>query len=137
MGIKIDHIGIAVNDLEETLKVYCDVLGLKPEEIERETLEEQKVRAAMIPVGESEVELIEPTDLEGPYAKFIEERGEGLHHVALEVSNIDDVLQTLREKGVPLIDQKPRRGVGGTRIAFLDSKGTKVMIELVEPREAK
>ena len=135
MITKVNHIGVVVRDIDEAVKLYTDVLGLEVKH--EEVMEDLKLRIAMIPVGESEIELLEPTDLEGQYAKFIEERGEGLHHVALEVSNIDDVLETLKKKGIPLIDQQPRRGVGGTRIAFLDSKGTKVILELVEPSETK
>ncbi len=130
---KINHIGIAVNSIEDAVKLYTDVLGLKLKDIE--TVEDQKVRAAVIPVGESRIELLESTDPEGPIAKHIERRGEGVHHLALEVSNIQDALETLEKKGVPLIDKKPRTGAGGNRIAFLHPKGTKVLIELVEPRK--
>jgi len=133
MASKIDHIGIAVNNIEEAVKLYTEVLGLKVSGME--TLEEQKVKTAMIPVGESKIELLETTDAEGPIGKFIEKRGEGLHHVALAVSNIQDVLKALKEKGIQLIDETPRRGVENTKIAFLHPKGTKVLIELVKPRE--
>jgi len=132
MGIKIDHIGIAVNNVEETLRLYCDVLGLKPEEIERETLEEQKVRAAMIPVGESRIELLESTVPDGVIAKFIVSKGEGIHHVAIGVSDIKDELEKLKEKGVPLVDTEPRTGFGGSKMAFLHPKATKALLELVE-----
>jgi len=130
MIAKIDHIGIAVNSIEDAVKLYSDALGLKVGEIE--IVEEQKVRVAMIPVGESRIELLEPTGSEGPIAKYIEKRGEGMHHLALEVSDIQGMLETLKEKGVPLIDMTPRIGAGGSRIAFLHPKGTKVLIELVE-----
>ena len=130
---KIDHIGIAVNSIEEAVKLYTDVLGLKLKDIE--VVEEQKVKTAIIPVGESKIELIESTDPEGVIAKYIEKRGEGMHHLALEVSNIQETLETLQEKGIPLIDQEPRKGVEDTSIAFLHPKGTKVLIELVEPRK--
>ncbi|MBA7623040.1 Ethylmalonyl-CoA/methylmalonyl-CoA epimerase [subsurface metagenome] len=130
---KIDHIGIAVNSIEEAVKLYTDVLGLKLKDIE--VVEEQKVKTAIIPVGESKIELIESTDLEGVIAKYIEKRGEGMHHLALEVSNIQETLETLQEKDIPLIDKEPRKGVEDTSIAFLHPKGTKVLIELVEPRK--
>ena len=130
---KIDHIGIAVNSIEEAVKLYTDVLGLKLKDIE--VVEEQKVKTAIIPVGESKIELIESTDPEGVIAKYIEKRGEGMHHLALEVSNIQETLETLQEKDIPLIDQEPRKGVEDSSIAFLHPKGTKVLIELVEPRK--
>ena len=130
MIVKIDHIGIAVNNLEDAVKPYIDVFGLKVGEIE--TLEEHKVRIAMIPVGESRIEFLQPTDSEGPIAKFIEERGEGIHHLALEVSDIQGMLKMLKEKGVPLINTEPIIGAGGARIAFLHPNETKVLIELVE-----
>ena len=129
---KVNHIGIAVNSIEDTIKLYTDVLGLEVRSIE--ILEEQKVRTAIIPVGETNIELIESTDPEGTIAKYIERRGEGLHHIALEVSNIEDTLAELKEKGMPLIDEKPRGGVENSRIAFLHPKGTKALLEIVEPR---
>jgi methylmalonyl-CoA epimerase len=129
---KINHIGIAVNSIEDALKLYTDALGLKVKDIE--IVEAQKVRTAIIPVGEGKIELLESTDPEGVIAKYIEKRGEGLHHLALEVSDIQQALDTLREKGIQLIDKTPRSGVKGTRIAFLHPKETKVLIELVEPR---
>lgn len=133
MITKINHIGIAVNSIDEAAKLYSDVLGLKVKDIE--VVEDQKAKTAIIPVGESKIELIESTDPEGTIAKYIERRGEGLHHLALEVSNIEDALGMLVSKGIVLIDEKPRSGVGNTDIAFLHPKGTKVLIELVEPRK--
>jgi len=130
---KINHIGIAVNSIEEAVKLYTDVLGLKLKDVE--VVADQKVKTAIIPVGESKIELLESTDPEGVIAKYIERRGEGLHHLALEVSNLQDALDTLAKEGIALIDQKPRNGVEGTRIAFLHPKGTKVLIELVESGE--
>jgi lactoylglutathione lyase/methylmalonyl-CoA/ethylmalonyl-CoA epimerase len=130
---KISHIGIAVNSIEDALKLYTDALGLKVEDIE--IVEAQKVRTAIIPVGESKIELLESTNPEGVIAKYIEKRGEGLHHLALEVSDIQQALDTLREKKIQLIDETPRSGVKGARIAFLHPKQTKVLIELVEPGE--
>lgn len=133
MITKINHIGIAVNSIDEAAKLYTDALGLKVKDIE--VVEDQKAKTAIIPVGESKIELIESTDPEGTIAKYIERRGEGLHHLALEVSNIEDALGMLVSKGIALIDEKPRNGVGNTDIAFLHPKGTKVLIELVEPRK--
>jgi len=130
---KINHIGIAVNSIEDAAKLYTEGLGLKVKDIE--IVEAQKVRTAIIPVGESKIELIESTDPEGVIAKYIEKRGEGLHHLALEVSDIQAALDTLREKGVQLIDERSRIGVENTKIAFLHPKQTKVLIELVEPGE--
>ncbi len=130
---KINHIGIAVNSIEEAVKLYTDVLGLKVQDIE--VVADQKVKTAIIPVGESKIELLESTDPEGVIAKYIEKRGEGLHHLALEVSNIKETLETLAKQGVVLIDEKPRNGVDNTSIAFLHPKGTKVLLELVEPGE--
>lgn len=127
---KIDHIGIAVSSIEEVIRLYTDELGLKAKEIE--VVEEQKARVAVIPVGESRIELLETTDPQGPIGKHIARRGEGMHHLALGVSNIEAVLKTLKEDGVPLIDEKPRIGAGGAKIAFLHPKGAKVLIELVE-----
>lgn len=130
--VRIDHIGVAVNSIDEAVKLYTDAFGIKAEDIEIETVEEQKVRLAMIPVGESRIELLEPTGSEGPIAKHIERRGEGIHHLALEVSDIQGMLKALKEKGLPLIDMEPRIGAGGTRVAFLHPKATKMLIELVE-----
>lgn len=127
---KIDHIGIAVNSVDDALKLYTEVFELKAREIE--VVEEQKARVAVIPVGESRIELLETTDPEGPIGKHIAKRGEGIHHLALEVSSIEAVLKTLKEKGIPLIDEKPRIGAGGAKMAFIHPKGTKVLIELVE-----
>ena len=131
MITKINHIGIAVNSIEEAVKLYTDVLGLKLKNIE--VIEDQKVRTAIIPVGESKIELLESTDPEGAITRYIEKRGEGMHHLALEVSNIQEALETLERKGIQLIDRKPRTGVDDTRIAFLHPKDPKVLIELVEP----
>lgn len=129
---KIDHIGIAVSSIEDAVKLYTDVLGLKVTEIE--VVEDQKVKTAVIPVGESRIELLESTDPDGAIAKHIERRGEGLHHLALEVSNIQEALETLSKRGIALIDEEPRIGAGGHKIAFLHPKGTKVLIELTEPK---
>ena len=130
---KISHIGIAVNSIEEAARLYTDVLGLKISDIE--VIEDRKAKIAMIPVGESNIELVEPTDPEGAIAKHIEREGEGLHHIALEVSNIEEALETLKKQGVALLDEKPTIGAGGHKIAFLHPKSTKVLIELTELRK--
>ncbi len=128
---KVDHIGVAVSNLEEALKVYTDVLGLKLHGTE--VVEEQKVRVAFMPVGDTEIELLESTDPEGPIAKFIEKRGEGIQHIAFRVDDIEEALEQMRQKGVRLIDEKPRYGAGGARIAFLHPKSTGgVLVELCE-----
>jgi len=130
MIVKIDHIGVAVSSIDDAVKLYRDGLGLKIGEIE--TVEAERVKVAMIAVGESRIELLEPTGSEGAIAKYIEKRGEGMHHLALEVSDIQGMLKVLKEKGVPLIDTEPRIGAGGARVAFLHPKAAKVLIELVE-----
>ncbi len=129
--LKIDHLGIAVNNLDEGQKFWTDIMGLALEG--SETVEEQKVTTAFLPVGESEVELLVSTAPDGPIAKFIERKGEGMQHVAFRVEDIDAALAELKEKGVRLIDEKPRRGAGGARIAFLHPKATNgVLVELCE-----
>ncbi len=131
MITRINHVGIVVKSIDDAVKLYTDVLGLKVKDVE--VLEGMKIKTALIPVGESKIELIESTDPEGIIAKYIERKGEGLHHLALEVSNIQDALGALVNKGVALIDEKPRNGIENTKIAFLHPKGTKsVLIELVE-----
>ncbi|MGB4338495.1 MAG: methylmalonyl-CoA epimerase [Bacillota bacterium] len=131
MITKLDHIGIAVSSLEEASKTYRDVLGLKDHGVE--VVEEQKVKVAFFPVGDTEIELLESTDPEGPIAKFIEKRGEGVQHLAFRVDNIEAALDEMRTKGIRLIDEKPRYGAGGARIAFLHPKSTGgVLIELCE-----
>ena len=133
MITRIDHIGIAVKSIEDALKLYTDALGLEVKGIE--IVETQKVRTAIIPVGESKIELLESTDPEGVIARYIEKRGEGLHHLALAVSDIEQALDDLQSKEVPLIDEKPRSGVEDSRIAFLHPKAAGVLIELVEPKK--
>ena len=129
--LKVDHIGIAVADLEERMKFYTDFLGLKCEGIEE--VEEQKVRVAFFPVGDSEIELLESTSPDGPIAKFIEKNGEGIQHIALRVDSIEGALEYLKENGVRLIDEKPRYGAGGASIAFLHPKATGgVLFEISE-----
>jgi len=130
MITKINHIGIAVNSIEEAVKLYTDVLGLKVKNIE--VVEEQRVRTAIIPVGETKIELLESTDPEGPIAKHISAKGEGMHHLALEVNDVQDALEKVAKRGIRLIDERPRKGIENTRIGFLHPKGTKVLLELVE-----
>jgi len=130
---KINHIGIAVNSVEDAMKLYTEVLGLEVKGIE--IVEEQKAKTVIIPVGDTKIELIESTSPDGAIAKHIEKRGEGLHHIALEVSDIQGALEALKEKGVPLVDEQPRTGVENSKIAFLHPKGTKALLEIVEPRE--
>lgn len=128
---KIDHIGIAVKDLDVALKFWEGQLGLKA--IETEVVEEQKVKVAFLPTGESEVELLESTTPDGPIAKYIEKNGEGIQHIAFRVDNLEKRLAELKEKGVRLIDEKPRRGAGGAKIAFLHPKSTfGILVELSE-----
>jgi len=129
--LKIDHLGIAVNSIETGKGFWTDVLGLKFEG--SETVAEQKVTTAFFPVGESEVELLESTAPDGPVAKYIEKKGEGIQHVAFRVENIEEALAELKEKGVRLIDEKPRVGAGGAKIAFLHPKSTNgILVELCE-----
>jgi len=127
----IDHIGIAVNKLEEALEIYQKILGLEVRKIR--LVKDQKVNAALLLAGENKIELTEPTDKESPVAKFLEKRGEGIHHIAFKVANIEDFLQKIKDKGIALVDEKPRIGAEGFKIAFLHPKSTKnVLIELCE-----
>jgi len=129
--LKIDHLGIAVNSMGEGKKFWTDVLGL--EFTGDEVVTEQKVNTGFFPVGESEVELLESTSPDGPVAKFIEKKGTGFQHVAFRVPNIDEALEELKTKGIKLIDETPRIGAGGARIAFLHPKATGgVLVELCE-----
>jgi len=129
--LKIDHLGIAVNSIEEARKLFHDILGLEFEGTE--TVQEQKVTTAFFPVGDSEVELLESTAPDGPIAKYLERRGEGIQHIAFRVDNLEEALAELKAKGIRLIDEKPRRGAGGAKIAFLHPKSTHgVLIELSE-----
>ena len=131
MVLKVDHIGIAVSNLEESLKLYTDVLGLKLHGTE--TVAEQKVKVAFLPLGDTEIELLESTEPDGPIAKFIEAKGQGIQHIALKVDDIEKALVDLKEKGMRLIDEKPRYGAGGAKIAFLHPKSTNgVLLELCQ-----
>ena len=127
----IDHIGIAVKAIGQAGKFYTDILGLKIANVE--TVAEQKVNVAFIPITDSEVELLESTEPDGPVAKFIDSKGEGVQHIAFRVENIEEALEELKAKGVRLIDQTGRKGAGGARIAFIHPKETNgVLIELCQ-----
>ena len=129
--LKIDHLGIAVDSIDQGKSFWSEILGLTLEG--SETVSEQKVTTAFLPVGESEVELLESTAPDGPVAKFIEKKGEGFQHVAFRVANIEEALAELKAKGVRLIDETPRKGAGGAKIAFLHPKSTNgVLVELCE-----
>lgn len=128
---KIDHIGIAVKDLAAAKKFYEQVLGLKV--TAEEIVEEQQVKVAFIPTGDSEVELLESTTEDGPVARYIEKNGEGIQHIAFRVENLAEKLAELKAAGVRLIDEKPRCGAGGAKIAFLHPKSTfGTLVELCE-----
>lgn len=132
----IEHIGIAVSNLEESIKFYEDVLGFKCYAIEE--VKDQKVKTAFFMVGQTKIELLESTDSEGPIGKFIERRGEGVHHIAYAVEGLEDALVHMESKGVRLIDQQPRKGAEGLHIAFLHPKSTGgVLTELCEDKESR
>ena len=129
--LKIDHLGVAINDIENGKSFWTDALGIECEG--SETVEEQKVTTAFFPVGESEVELLQPVSDDSPVAKFIAKKGEGIHHIALQVENIEAALVELKEKGIRLIDEAPRQGAGGARIAFIHPAATRgILVELCE-----
>ncbi len=119
---KIEHIGIAVKNIDESLKYYEGILGLKCYKIEE--VADQKVKTAFLQIGETKIELLEATSSESPVAKFIEKRGEGVHHIAFAVNNIEDTLSEVEEKGIRLIDKKSRKGAESLDIAFLHPKST-------------
>jgi methylmalonyl-CoA/ethylmalonyl-CoA epimerase len=131
---KIEHIGIAVKDLKKSVQFYEEVLGLRCYRIEE--VEEQKVKTAFFRIGDTKIELLESTSPEGPIAKFIEKRGEGVHHIAYAVDNLVGALQEAESKGIHLIDHEPRKGAENFRIAFLHPKSTNgVLTELCEKPE--
>jgi methylmalonyl-CoA/ethylmalonyl-CoA epimerase len=119
---RIEHIGIAVANLEKAIRYYEDVLGLSCYAIE--DVPEQKVRTAFFMVGETKIELLESTDPEGPIGKFLENKGEGIHHLAFAVDHVDGALAEAESKGVRLIDKSPRNGAEGLRIGFMHPKST-------------
>lgn len=132
--MNIDHIGIAVKSLTEALKVYEGAIGLKVSGFDE--VDDQAVRVAMLSIGESRIELLEPTRPDSPIEKFMAKRGEGIHHIAVRVDNIEETLKRLQASGVRLIDSSPRRGAHNTRIAFIHPSSTHgVLMELVQHDE--
>ncbi len=129
--MKINHLGIATKGIEEALKFWEDSLGL--ENVHTEIVEDQKVRVAMLPIGESRIELLEPTSEDSPISKFIEKRGGGIHHIAVEVEDIAAALERLKSQGARLIDESPRIGAEGCLVAFVHPVATGgVLLELVQ-----
>lgn len=129
--MKINHLGIATKGIDEALKFWKDALGL--ENIHTEIVEDQKVRVAMLPLGESRIELLEPTSEDSPISKFLEKRGGGIHHIAVEVEDIAAALEKLKGRGVRLIDESPRIGAEGCLVAFVHpSSANGVLLELVQ-----
>ena len=132
--MNIDHIGIAVKSLTEALRVYEGAIGLKVSGFDE--VDDQAVRVAMLSIGESRIELLEPTRPDSPIEKFMAKRGEGIHHIAVRVDNIEEALKRLQASGVRLIDSSPRRGAHNTRIAFIHPSSTHgVLMELVQHDE--
>jgi len=129
--MKINHLGIATKSIEDALTFWVDGLGLK--NVHTEVVEDQKVRVAMLPVGESRIELLEPTADDSPISKFLEKRGGGIHHVAVEVDDIRAALSEMRSKGTRLIDEEPRAGAEGCLVAFVHPAASNgVLLELVQ-----
>jgi methylmalonyl-CoA/ethylmalonyl-CoA epimerase len=129
----IEHIGIAVKSLEESIAYYEGVLGLKCYSIEE--VKEQRVKTAFFMVGQTKIELLESTDPEGPVGRFLEKKGEGVHHIAYATTELEQALVQMQEKGVTLIDKEPRKGAEGLSIAFLHPKSTHgVLTELCEDK---
>ena len=129
--MKINHLGIATKGIDEALKFWESALGL--ENVHTETVEDQKVRVAMLPIGESRIELLEATSEDSPIAKFLEKRGGGIHHIAVDVENIEEALAKLKREGMRLIDEKPRIGAEGCLVAFVHpSSANGVLLELVQ-----
>jgi methylmalonyl-CoA/ethylmalonyl-CoA epimerase len=127
----IEHIGIAVKNLEESIKYYEDILGLKCYSIEE--VKDQKVKTAFFKIGQTKIELLESTEPDGPIGKFIEKKGEGIHHLAFHVNDLQDALKEVENKGIKLIDTQPRKGAEGLNIGFLHPKSTNgVLTELCE-----
>lgn len=130
----IEHIGIAVNNLQDSISYYENILGLKCYAIEE--VKDQKVRTAFFKIGDTKIELLESTEEDGPIGKFIKKKGEGIHHIAFAVKDIEKVLEETAEKGVRLIDKQPRKGAEGLDIAFLHPKSTHgVLTELCENKK--
>jgi len=131
--MKINHLGIATKGIDEALKFWGDALGL--ENVHTETIADQKVRVAMLPLGESRIELLEPTSDDSPISKFLEKRGGGIHHIAVEVDDIETSLAKLKSQGMRLIDETPRVGAENCLVAFVHPAATNgVLLELVQTR---
>jgi methylmalonyl-CoA/ethylmalonyl-CoA epimerase len=129
--LKIDHLGIAVKNIAGARRFWSEVLGLELRG--SEIIADQKVKTTFVHLGESEVELLESTSTNGPIARYLEKKGEGIQHVALRVDNLEKALQEMKEKGIQLIDETPRKGAGGSKIAFIHPKATNgVLVELCE-----
>ena len=132
--MKIDHIGIAVKSLTDTIKIYEDAIGLEVSGYDQ--VDDQGVRVAMLNIGESRIELLEPTGPDSPIERFMQKRGEGIHHIAVTVENIEKALERLKASGVRLVDSEPRRGAHNTRVAFIHPSSTHgVLLELVQHGE--
>ena len=132
LQLKLDHLGIAVANLDEAIRLY-ETLGLSCSQVE--TIHEQKVRTATIPLGETNLELLEPTEANSPIGKFLATRGSGIHHLAVQVENIEEKLLDLKSLGLRLIDETPRIGLGGSQVAFIHPQSTfNTLIELVQRR---
>lgn len=130
---KIHHIGIAVHNLDEALKFYRDTLGLHVHA--QDTVQDQGVKAALLTIGESEIELLEPLSSDSPVGKFLERKGEGLHHICFQTPDVGSELEAIKQKGVEVVDQEPRRGLAGM-ICFLHPKASRgVLVELATPLE--
>ena len=129
--MKINHLGIATKNIDEALKFWQDALGL--ENVHSETVADQKVRVAMLPIGETNIELLEPTSADSPISKFLEKRGGGIHHIAVEVEDIQQTLRQLKTAGAKLIDETPRTGADNCLIAFVHPQSSNgVLLELVQ-----
>ncbi len=127
----VDHIGIAVKNLDEAVKFWEGAMGIRCTGVEE--VSEQKVKTAFLPLGDTEIELLEATADDSPVAKFIEKKGEGIHHLAIRVENIEEALESLKARGIRLIDQAPRYGAGGARIAFVHPAATGgILLEISE-----
>jgi methylmalonyl-CoA/ethylmalonyl-CoA epimerase len=132
--MKIIHLGIATNSIDEALKFWQNALGLK--RIHAETVEDQKVRVAMLPIGETRIELLEPISEDSPISKFLAKRGGGIHHIAVEVENIEETLARLKREGARLIDDKPRVGAENCLVAFVHPQSAGgVLLEIVQRQE--
>lgn len=126
---KIDHVGVAVKSVDEVKKLFKEVFNLEP--VFEEIVKEQKVKAIGFKVGESKIEFLEPTEVDSPVAKFVDKRGEGLHHIALSVHDIGEVLQNMKERGLQLIDEEPKIGAEGKKIAFVHPRSINgILLEL-------